>query len=100
MDSMFLYDGFRPYVPKQKLADFDKAFHGRSTYTVSFMTDLIHQFVNLKYYAKLPKFREDGYLFNFFLLEFSQRNSKRVKAFRDFNKTPRNVDSSFLFSNP
>lgn len=98
-ESIYLYEGFRPYVPKKKLVDYDNAFLGRKVYTVKFMTALIHQYINLKYYAKHPKDPNDGYLFNFFLLDFSQRHSKITKALKEFRDTPRTIDRNFMYFN-
>ncbi len=94
-ESIFLYEGFRPYVPKKKLVDYDNAFLSRKVYTVKFMTALIPQYVNLKYYSKRPKDANGGSLFNFFLLEFSQRSSKTTKALKEFRDTPRTMDRDF-----
>lgn len=96
-EAMFLYDGFRPYVPKGKLAEFDKEFQGRKRYTVKFMTELITQNVDLEYYYKNPKDPNDGYLFNFFLFEFSERNSELTKALKEFRDTPTTAERKFLF---
>lgn len=98
-ESVFLYDGFRPYVPKKKIANYDNDFLSRQRHTVKFMTELIHKYVNLKYYHKRPKVSKDGYLFNFFLLEFSQRNSKTAKAIKAFRETSRTLDRNFMYMN-
>lgn len=98
-ESIFLYNGFRPYVPKKKLTDYDTTFLSRRTYTVKFMTELINKYVNLKYYSKRPKDPKDGHLFNFFLLDFSQRYSKTTKALKEFRDTPRTIDRNFKYFN-
>ncbi len=98
-ESFFLYEGFRPYVSKKNLKDYDNAFLSRKVYTIKFMTILIYKYVNLKYYFKRPKDPKDGYLFNFFLLEFSQRNSKTTKAFKEFKNTRRTIDRNFMYFN-
>lgn len=98
-ESFFLYEGFRGYVPKKKLANYDNDFLSRKIHTVKFMTELIHKYVNLKYYHKRPKDDKDGYLFNFFLLEFSQRYSKTSKAIKAFRETPRTIDRNFMYMN-
>jgi hypothetical protein len=98
-ESIFLYNGFRPYVPKKKLANFDNVFISRKIHTIKFMTELIHKNVNLKYYHKRPKGPNDGYLFNFFLLDFSQRHSKTSKALKEFKETPRTIDRNFMYRN-
>ena len=98
-ESYFLYKGFRPYVPKKKLSDYDNEFLSRKIYTVKFITSFIKKYVNLKYYTKRPKNPNDGYLFNFFLLEFSQRNSKTTKALKEFRDTPRTMDRDFMYFN-
>jgi hypothetical protein len=98
-ESVFLYNGFRPYVPKKKLADYDNDFLSRKIYTVKLMTEFIKKYVNLKYYAKRPKNPNDGYLFNFFLLEFSERSSKTTKAIKEFRDTPRTIDRTFMYNN-
>ncbi|MBO0593121.1 hypothetical protein I2486_17095 [Cellulophaga sp. E16_2] len=87
-DSMYLYNGFRPYVPKKKLADYDSDFFNRKRYTIKYMTSLIEKYVNIKYYHKKPKNDNDGVLFNFFLYDFSIRDSKINVAFNDFRDTP------------
>jgi hypothetical protein len=96
-DSIFLYSGFRPYVPKKKLVEYDDAFLSRKVHTVKFMTEFINKFVNLKYYSKHPKTPEDGYLFNFFIFDFTKRNSKTTKALKEFRNTPITIDRKFLF---
>jgi hypothetical protein len=98
-ESIFLYEGFRPYVPKKKLGDYDNDFLSRKVHTIKFMTELIHKYVNLKYYHKHLKDKNDGYLFNFFLMEFSQRNSKTAKALKDFRETRRTIDINFMYMN-
>ena len=98
-ESVSLYDGFRPYVPRKKIANYDNDFLSRKVHTIKFMTALIHKYVNLKYYSKRPKKTNDGYLFNFFLLDFSQRNSKTTKALKGFRDTPRTIDRNFMYFN-
>ena len=98
-ECIFLYEGFRAYIPKKKLADYDTAFLSRKVYTIKFMTAFIKKFVNLKYYYKHPKDPKDGYLFNFFLLDFSERNSKMTKGLKEFRNTPRTIDRNFMYSN-
>ncbi|WMI69359.1 hypothetical protein [Mangrovimonas sp. YM274] len=98
-ECIFLYEGFRAYVPKKKLADFDNEFLSKKSYSVKFMTELIIKYVNLKYYHKNPKNENDGYLFNFFLVDFSQRSSKTTKALKEFRNTPRTIDRSFMYFN-
>ncbi|WP_370477339.1 hypothetical protein [Tamlana flava] len=98
-ESAFLFEGFRPYVPKKKLQDYDNEFLSRKVYTIKFITELIKKYVNLKYYHKRPKDPKDGYLFNFFLLDFSIRNSKTVKALKDFKETRRTIDKNFMYMN-
>ena len=98
-DSIYLYKGFRPYVPKKKRAQYDSVFFSRKRYNIKFMTCLINEFVNIKYYYKRPKVKEDAFLFNFFVQDFSQRNSKTSKALNDFKKTPRMLDINFMYSN-
>lgn len=98
-NAYFLYDGFRKYVPKKKLSDYDNEFLNRKSYTVKFMVKLIESYVNLKYYHKNLKDENDAYLFNFFIIEFSQLNSKTDKAFKEFKKTPNTQDINFLYKN-
>lgn len=98
-DSIYLYKGFRPYVAKKKLAQYDNTFFSRQRYNIKFMTSFINEFVNIKYYYKRPRVKEDGYLFNFFIHDFSQRNSKNAKAINDFKNTPRMLDINFMYSN-
>ena len=98
-DSIYLYKGFRPYVAKKKLAQYDNTFFSRQRYNIKFMTSFINEFVNIKYYYKRPKLKEDGYLFNFFVQDFSQRNSKYSRALNDFKNTPRMLDIKFMYSN-
>ena len=98
-DSIYLYEGFRPYVPKKKLTDYDNAFLSRKSYTIKFMTSLIKKYVNIRYYHKHPKNDNDGFLFNFFLFDFSIRNSKTNRALNDFKETPRMLERNFMFSN-
>jgi len=98
-EAIYLYKGFRPYVPKKKLNDYDTTFLNRKVYTVKFMTEFIRDFVNLRYYRKKLKDPNDAPLFNFFLLEFSQRYSKSTKAIKDFRETPRMLDRSFMYKN-
>lgn len=98
-ESYFLYEGFIPYVPKKKLKDYDNKFLSRKVYTVKFTRAFINEFVNLKYYSKRLKQPSVGYLFNFFLLDFSQRDSKTTKALKDFNDTAKTKDVKFMFPN-
>jgi hypothetical protein len=96
-ESIFLYTGFRPYVSRKKLADYDNVFLSRKVHTVKFMTEFINKYVNLKYYYKHPKDQKDGFLFNFFQFDFTQRNSKTTKALKEFRDTPITMDRKFLF---
>ena len=98
-DSIYLYKGFRPYVPKKKLESYDNTFFSRKKHHIKFMISFINEFVNIKYYYKRPRVKEDGYLFNFFIHDFSQRNSKNAKAINDFKNTPRMLDINFMYSN-
>jgi hypothetical protein len=61
------------------------------------MTSFIYEFVNIKYYYKRPKVKSDAYLFNYFIQDFSQRDSKTSKALDDFKNTPRMQDRKFMF---
>ena len=98
-ESIYLYEGFRPYVPKKKLKDYDDEFLSRKVYTVKFTTAFIKKYINLRYYRKKPKKSSDGYLFNFFLYEFSQRHSKSTKAMKAFKETRRMADRTFMYGN-
>ncbi|TQO36595.1 hypothetical protein GQ41_1173 [Arenibacter algicola] len=98
-DSIYLYQGFRPYVPKKKLADYDNDFLSRKRYTIKFMTALIKKNVNIKYYHKKPKNDNDAYLFNFFLVDFSLRDSKASGALNDFKETPSMLERNFMYRN-
>lgn len=98
-ESVFLYNGFRPYVQKKKTANYDNDFLSRKTHSIKFMTELIHKYVNLKYYHKHPKDKNGGHLFNFFLLDYSQRNSKTAKALKNFRETSRTIDRNFMYMN-
>jgi hypothetical protein len=69
---------------KKKLTDYHNDFLSRKSYTVKFTTGLIKKYINLKYYSKRPKNPNDSYLFNVFLLAFSQRNSQTTKALKEF----------------
>ena len=95
--SIILYTGFRPYVSKKNLVDYDNVFLSRKVHTVKFMTEFINKYVNIKYYYKHPKDPEDGYLFNFFLFDYTQRNSKTTKSLKEFRDTPITIDRKFLF---
>jgi hypothetical protein len=98
-ESWFLYEGFRPYVPKKKIANYDNDFLSRKVLIIKYVTGLINKYVNLKYYTKHPKDPKDGYLFNFFLLDFSQRHSKTAKALKEFRNTQRTIDRNFMYFN-
>jgi hypothetical protein len=98
-DSIYLYEGFRLYVPKKKLADYDNDFLSRKRYTIKFMTSLIKKYVNIKYYHKKPKNDNDGSLFNFFLFDFSIRNSKTNGALNDFKETRSMLERNFMYRN-
>src|SRR5690554_3722747 len=96
-DSFFLYNGFRPYVPEDNLKEYDKAYFSKKRHLVKFMTELIIQNVDLKHYHKNPLKPEDGYLFNFFLFEYSQKNTELAKALKEFRNTPTTIEHKFLF---
>ena len=95
----FFYEGFRKYVPKKKLADYDNEFFNRKSYNVKFVVQFIEKYVNLSYYHKNLKDDNDAYLFNHFVIEFSQLNSKTDKAFKEFKNTRSHLDTNFLFKN-
>ncbi len=99
-DAYFLYEGFRKYVPKKKLSDYDNDFLSRKIYTVKFMVGFIDKYVNVKYYHKKLKDKNDAYLFNFYVIEFSQKYSKVNIALNEFKNTPRTIDTNFMYSNP
>ena len=42
-ESVFLYKGFRTYVPKKKRVNYDNEFLSRKVHTIKFMTEFIHK---------------------------------------------------------
>ena len=90
-----LYIGFRKFVPKERLRDYDKEFFKKSTRTYKFMIPYIHKYVNVDKLRNKLIDKDDFELFKFFNC-YVNRHPKWVDKVKSIEATH---NRNFLFKN-
>ena len=88
-----LYIGFRKFVKKKKLTDYDNEFFEKKTRTFKFMIPYIYKYVNVDKLKYKLVHKDDIELFKFFNV-YVNRNPKWVEEVKSTGAT---LDRNFLF---
>lgn len=83
-EACFLHQGFRKYVSKDELLNYDNEFNKRYSYNVKFMIKHIEKYVDIKHHHKRLNDKSEIALFNFYLYDFSQRYSTYNIAWKEY----------------
>lgn len=86
-EAYFLHEGFRKYVSKSELSDYDNEFIKRNSYNVKFMIKHIEKYVDIKSHHKDLVDKNEIALFNFYLYDFSQRYTAYNVAFKEYKNS-------------
>ena len=97
-----LYIGFRKFVKKKKLTDYDNEFFKKKTRTYKFMVPYIHKYVNVDKLKYKLVHKDDVELFKFFNVYantnvnvYANREPKWIKEVKSMGST---LDRKFLFN--
>ncbi len=81
--SLTLYNGFRKYIPKSKIEQYDE-FLNIQKHTSKRTIKFFNVFVNEKRWIKKPKDELDILLFNYFFVEVPTLGLKSTPLFRRY----------------
>ena len=94
-----LYIGFRKFVKKKKLPDYDNEFFEKKTRTYKFMVPYIHKYINVDKLKYKLVHKADIELFKFFnVYENTKANANRdPKWVEEVKSMGATLDRNFLF---
>ncbi len=79
--ALILYEGFMPYVAKNKREEYADLFVSRKRYTSKFLLEFFPKFVNETKGLRKPKETRDIYLFNYYFIEVPVMGFKKSQIF-------------------
>jgi hypothetical protein len=88
-----LYIGFRKFVKKKKLTDYDNEFFEKKTRTYKFMIPFIHKYINVEKLKNKLVHKDDIEFFKFFNV-YANRDPKWIDEVKSMGST---LDRNFLF---
>lgn len=82
----YLYFGFKPYVPEEKLEAYTAEFNKKGKNSLGFVKDFFPRYVDIAYYHKYPHYDSDAFLFNYFVIDLELYGLKQTNTFKKFKR--------------
>ncbi|QAA80877.1 hypothetical protein EI546_03645 [Aequorivita sp. H23M31] len=82
----YLYHGFMPYVPKDKLEAYNNEFNKKGKNSLGFVKEFFPRYVDIPYYHKFPIRDSDAFLFNYFVIDLELYGLKQTNTFKKFKR--------------
>jgi len=83
----YLYYGFKPYVPANKLESYNTEYLKNGKNNLTFIKSFFPTYVDIEKYHKKPKKKVDVYLFNYFVVDIEVFGLKQTDTFKKFKST-------------
>tara|TARA_B110000003_G_scaffold17302_1_gene17055 strand:+ start:5437 stop:5748 length:312 start_codon:yes stop_codon:yes gene_type:complete len=92
-----LYIGFRDFVDKEKLNEYDDEYFSRKKHTYMFMIPFIHKYIDV--ISLKSKVTDPNHisLITYFLNDYCSKNSKILKSLSKVKYIPTTSQRKFLF---
>ena len=96
-DSDKFYTGFRDFVDKEKLKEYDNEYFSRKRPTYRFMIPFIYKYIDIESLQNKVTDTSHIKLITYFLNDYCLRNSKIIKSLNKVKDMPITLDINFLF---
>lgn len=82
----YLYHGFKPYVPEDKLEAYNAEYNKKGKNSLGFVKDFFPRYVDIPHYHRDPLRDEDAFLFNYFVIDLDLYGLKQTRTFKKFKR--------------